>query len=99
MPTAVRNSMISKIDGGQPEDLLVPLKVELMVPHIYSCVSKSRDIYIDPTHLNSRLSALTASLALASLAEARSQTSSTRLQSSLAVAVKKPIIPHPESIN
>ena len=64
--------MISNIDGGQPEDLLVLLKVELMVPHIYSCVSKSKDIYIDPTHLNSRLSALTASLGLASLAEVRS---------------------------
>ncbi len=39
---------------------------------------------------NSRLNALTASFALVSLAEERSQTSSTMLQSSNVVAVSKP---------
>ena len=43
------------------------------------------------TYLNSRLKAFDASLAALSLADARSQTSRTRLQSSGAAAVRKPV--------
>lgn len=50
------------------------------------------DVHVEELgeYLNSRLRARTASLALLSLAEARSQTSRTRVQSSDAVAVRKP---------
>lgn len=49
------------------------------------------DVHVElGAYLNSRLRARTASLALLSLAEARSQTSRTRVQSSDAVAVRKP---------
>jgi len=43
------------------------------------------------THLNSRLSLFAASFVAVSLAEARSQSSNTSVQSSADVAIKKPI--------